>query len=114
MVALARLLLESGVVLAEEGPVGGIQAFEGEGAGEREEAQRSKKVHNVIMASFPALFDGEGVVRWYGILAMQMPSNWIIILCVESHCSVCVVSDVSAMFLILIRREEERGLWVRF
>ena len=54
MVALARLLLESGVVLAEEGPVGGIQAFEGEGAGEREEAQRSKKVHNVIMASFSA------------------------------------------------------------
>lgn len=44
MVALARLLLESGVVLAEEGPLGGIRAFEGEGAGEREEAMRNKKV----------------------------------------------------------------------
>jgi hypothetical protein len=39
MVALARLLMESGVVLAEEGPIGGLESFE-ELAGEMEAEER--------------------------------------------------------------------------
>ena len=54
MVALARLLMESGVVLAEEGPVGGLESFEElagdrEGEGEERGTGRVKKVQNVCL-----------------------------------------------------------------
>lgn len=49
MVALARLLMESGVVLAEEGPKGGLESFEelaGEKEGEERGTGRGKQVQN--------------------------------------------------------------------
>jgi hypothetical protein len=72
MVALARLLMESGVVLAEEGPIGGLESFEElacereaeeRGAGAGGGAGRAKKVCTVrcfyycyLLLPFPHIF----------------------------------------------------------